>query len=49
MLVSKESARIFVVHLGEVVEYGEVHSKDIPGSIRGRMVRFIAEPLCKAY
>lgn len=31
LIVSKESARIFVMHLGEVVEYGEVHSKDIPG------------------
>lgn len=31
MLVSKESARIFVVHLGEIVEYGEVNTADIPG------------------
>ncbi len=30
-LVDKESARIFVVHLGEIVEYGEVHTADIPG------------------
>ncbi len=31
LLVDKESARIFVVHLGEIVEYGEVHTPDIPG------------------
>lgn len=31
LLVDKESARIFVIHLGEIVEYGEVHSVDIPG------------------
>ncbi len=31
LLVDKESARIFVVHLGEIVEYGEVHSEGIPG------------------
>ncbi|BCB96498.1 hypothetical protein JZK55_14200 [Dissulfurispira thermophila] len=31
LLVDKESARIFIVHLGEIVEYGEVHTPDIPG------------------
>ena len=31
LLVDKESARIFVIHLGEIVEYGEVHTADIPG------------------
>ncbi len=31
LLVDKESARIFVVHLGEIVEYGEVQSVDVPG------------------
>lgn len=30
-LVDKESARIFIVHLGEIVEYGEVHTSDVPG------------------
>jgi len=31
LIVDKESARIFVIHLGEIVEYGEVHSEDVPG------------------
>lgn len=31
LLVGKDSARIFIVHLGEIVEYGEVHTADIPG------------------
>ncbi len=31
LLVDKESARIFVIHLGDIVEYGEVHTADIPG------------------
>jgi peptide chain release factor subunit 1 len=31
LLVDKESARIMVVHLGEIVEYGEVHTPDVPG------------------
>lgn len=31
LLVDKGSARIFTVHLGEIVEYGEVHTSDIPG------------------
>lgn len=31
LLVDKESARIFVVHLGDIVEYEEVHTPDIPG------------------
>lgn len=31
LLVDKESARILVVHLGEIVEYGEVQTPDVPG------------------
>jgi peptide chain release factor subunit 1 len=31
LLVGKESARIFLVHLGEIEEYTEVHTEDIPG------------------
>ncbi len=31
LLVDRERARIFVVHLGEIVEYGEVHTPDVPG------------------
>jgi peptide chain release factor subunit 1 len=31
LLVDKESARIFLVHLGDIVEYGEVHTPGIPG------------------
>lgn len=31
LLVDKESARIFIVHLGEITEYGEVHTPDVPG------------------
>lgn len=31
VLVGKESARIFAMYLGEIVEYGEVHTADIPG------------------
>lgn len=31
LLVDKESARIFLVHLGEIEEYTEVHSADVPG------------------
>ncbi len=31
LLVGKDSARIFIVHLGEIVEYGEVYTADIPG------------------
>ncbi len=31
LLVDKESARIFLAHLGEIEEYTEVHSDDIPG------------------
>jgi peptide chain release factor subunit 1 len=30
LLVDKEKARIFVVHMGEVAEYGEVRTPDIP-------------------
>jgi peptide chain release factor subunit 1 len=31
ILVDRESARLFLIHLGEIVEYGEVHTPDIPG------------------
>lgn len=31
LLVDKESARIFIIHLGEILEYGEVHTEGIPG------------------
>lgn len=31
LLVGKESARLFLVHLGEIEEYTEVHSADVPG------------------
>jgi len=31
LLVDKESARFFLVHLGEIEEYTEVHSEDVPG------------------
>ncbi|MBI4824475.1 MAG: hypothetical protein HY805_09660 [Nitrospirae bacterium] len=31
LLVDKESARIFVMHLGEIIEFGEVHTADVPG------------------
>ncbi len=31
LLVDKESARLFLVHLGEIEEYGKVHTPDVPG------------------
>ncbi len=31
VLVDKESARFFLVHLGEIEEYEEIHTPDIPG------------------
>lgn len=31
LLVDKEFARIFMIHLGEIVEYAEVRTDDIPG------------------
>lgn len=31
LLVDKETARIFVIHLEEITEYGEVHTEDVPG------------------
>lgn len=31
LVVGKESARLFLVHLGEIEEYSEVHSADVPG------------------
>lgn len=31
LILGKDSARIFVVHLGEIEEYGEIHREDVPG------------------
>ncbi|NWF52826.1 MAG: hypothetical protein HXY47_07060 [Nitrospirae bacterium] len=31
LLVDKEFARIFLIHLREIIEYGEVYTPDIPG------------------
>lgn len=31
LLVDRESARLFIVHLGEIEEYSEVHTEDVPG------------------
>jgi peptide chain release factor subunit 1 len=31
LLVDRETARLFLVHLGEIEEYSEVHSQDVPG------------------
>jgi len=31
LLVGRDSARIFLVHLGEIQEYAEVHTEDVPG------------------
>ncbi len=31
LLVEKEDARIFVIHLGEIVEYSEIHTSGVPG------------------
>lgn len=31
LLVGRDTARIFLVHLGEIEEYSEVHSEDVPG------------------
>ncbi len=31
LLVEKESARIFIIHLREIVEYGEIYTPDVPG------------------
>jgi peptide chain release factor subunit 1 len=31
LLIGKESARLFLVHLGEIEEYTEVHSDGVPG------------------
>src|SRR4030043_188005 len=31
LLVDRESARLFIIHLGEIEEYTEVHSADVPG------------------
>ena len=31
LLVGKDSARLFIIHLGEIEEYTEVHTDDVPG------------------
>ena len=31
LLVGKDTARLFLVHMGEIEEYAEVHSEDVPG------------------
>ncbi len=31
LLVGKDSARIFVIHLREILEYGEIYTPDVPG------------------
>ncbi len=31
LLVGRDSARLFLIHLGEIEEYTEVHSADVPG------------------
>ncbi|OGW40921.1 MAG: hypothetical protein A2Y97_03000 [Nitrospirae bacterium RBG_13_39_12] len=31
LLVDKESARLFIIHIGEIEEYTEVHSENVPG------------------
>lgn len=31
ILVDKESARLFLAHLGEIEEYGEIHTPGVPG------------------
>lgn len=31
LLVDRENARIFTVRIGEITEYGEVHTEDVPG------------------
>ncbi len=31
LLVGKDTARIFIVYLGEIVEYGKVHTEGVPG------------------
>jgi len=31
LLVDKETARIFLLHLGEITEYGDIHTPDVPG------------------
>ncbi len=31
LLVGKDSARLFIIHLGEIEEYTEIHTDDVPG------------------
>ncbi|NOZ24717.1 MAG: hypothetical protein GXO94_01285 [Nitrospirae bacterium] len=44
LIVEKEEARIFVVHLGEIVEYGEVKTMDVPGRHKKGGWFALAEP-----
>ncbi|VAX28363.1 hypothetical protein MNBD_NITROSPIRAE02-1412 [hydrothermal vent metagenome] len=44
LLVEKDEARIFVVHLGEIVEYGEVKTEDVPGKHKKGGWFALAEP-----
>ena len=43
LLVDKESARLFLVHLGEIEEYGEVHTPDVPGKHKKRGDGFLSQ------
>jgi peptide chain release factor subunit 1 len=44
LLVEKDEARIFVVHLGEIVEYGEIKTADVPGKHKKGGWFALAEP-----
>ncbi|MEC4684530.1 MAG: hypothetical protein VST71_02195 [Nitrospirota bacterium] len=44
LLVEKDEARIFVVHLGEIVEYGEIKTEDVPGKHKKGGWFALAEP-----
>ncbi|HEB75605.1 MAG TPA: hypothetical protein ENJ04_04580 [Nitrospirae bacterium] len=44
LIVEKEEARIFVVHMGEIVEYGEVKTMDVPGRHKKGGWFALAEP-----
>jgi len=44
LIVEKDEARIFVVHLGEIVEYGEVKTTDVPGRHKKGGWFALAEP-----
>ncbi len=44
LLVEKDEARIFVIHLGEIVEYGEIKTADVPGKHKKGGWFALAEP-----